>query len=44
MQALAAAVVVDAIGSLDLQWPSVRDEERVANEEARRLLEAEPDG
>jgi PPK2 family polyphosphate:nucleotide phosphotransferase len=44
MQALAAAVIVDAIGSLDLRWPSVTDEDRVANEEARRLLEAEADG
>jgi PPK2 family polyphosphate:nucleotide phosphotransferase len=44
MQALAAAVIVDAVGSLDLQWPTVTDEDRVANEEARRLLAAEPEG
>jgi PPK2 family polyphosphate:nucleotide phosphotransferase len=43
MQGLVAAVVVDAIGSLDLQWPTVTDADRVANEEARRQLEAESD-
>ena len=43
MQALAAAVVVEAIASLDLQWPTVSEADRVANEEARRVLEAESD-
>jgi len=43
MQALAAAVIVDAVGSLDLQWPTVTDEDRLAHEEARRLLAAEPE-
>jgi PPK2 family polyphosphate:nucleotide phosphotransferase len=43
MQGLAAAVIVDAITSLDLQWPTVSDADRKANEEARRRLEAESD-
>ena len=43
MQGLVAAVVVDAIGSLDLRWPTVTDADRVANEEARRQLEADSD-
>jgi hypothetical protein len=42
MQGLAAALIVDATGSLDLQWPTVSDADRVANEEARRQLETEP--
>jgi PPK2 family polyphosphate:nucleotide phosphotransferase len=42
MQALTAAILVDAIGSLDLQWPTVSDADREANAEARRRLEAEP--
>ncbi len=41
MQAMAAAVVVDTIGSLDLQWPTVSDEDRDANAKARLDLEAE---
>ncbi len=44
MQALAAAIIVEAVGSLDMAWPTVTDEDRVANEEARRLLAAEPEG
>ena len=44
MQALAAGVIVDAIRSLDLRWPTVTDADRAANQEARRLLEAEPEG
>ncbi len=43
MQAMAAAVIVDAIGSLDLQWPTVDDADREANAEARSRLEAEAD-
>ena len=43
MQALAAAVIVDSIQSLDLHWPAVPDEARNANAAARRALETEPD-
>ena len=43
MQAMAAAILVDTIEGLDLQWPTVSDADRAANEEARRELEAEPD-
>jgi PPK2 family polyphosphate:nucleotide phosphotransferase len=43
MQAMAAAVIVDSITSLDLQWPAVSDADRVENAEARARLEAEPD-
>ena len=43
MQAMAAAILVDTIEGLDLQWPTVSDEDRAANEEARRELEAEPE-
>jgi PPK2 family polyphosphate:nucleotide phosphotransferase len=43
MQAFAASVIVDAIRSLDLQWPTVSEADRAANEEARLLLEAEPE-
>ena len=38
---LVADALVDAIQGLDLRWPEVSEEERRANEEARRLLEAE---
>jgi PPK2 family polyphosphate:nucleotide phosphotransferase len=41
MQAMAAAIVVDTIGSLDLQWPTVSDADRDANAKARLDLEAE---
>jgi PPK2 family polyphosphate:nucleotide phosphotransferase len=41
MQAMAAAIVVDAINSLDLRWPTVSDAEREENAKARQLLEAE---
>jgi PPK2 family polyphosphate:nucleotide phosphotransferase len=41
MQAMVAALVVDAIESLDLRWPTVSDEARAANAEARRRLDAE---
>jgi Polyphosphate kinase 2 (PPK2) len=43
MQAMAAAIVVDAVGSLGLQWPTVTDEDRTANARARAKLEAEED-
>ena len=43
MQAMAAAILVDTIEGLDLQWPTVSDEDRAANEKARRELEAEPE-
>jgi PPK2 family polyphosphate:nucleotide phosphotransferase len=42
-QALAAAIVVDTIGLLDLRWPAVSDRDRDANAQARLELEAEPD-
>jgi hypothetical protein len=41
LQVMAAAVIVDAIQSLDLQWPTVSDKDREANAEARKKLEAE---
>ena len=43
MQAMTAAVIVDAITSLNLQWPTVSDADRADNAEARARLEAEPD-
>jgi hypothetical protein len=43
MQAMAAAIIVDAIKSLDLRWPTVSDPEKVANAAARNELEAESD-
>jgi polyphosphate kinase 2 (PPK2 family) len=43
MQAMAAAIIVDTIGSLDLRWPTVSDEARDANANARLELEAEAD-
>jgi PPK2 family polyphosphate:nucleotide phosphotransferase len=43
MQALAAAIIADAIESLDLQWPTVSDADRDANAGARSTLEAETD-
>jgi PPK2 family polyphosphate:nucleotide phosphotransferase len=44
MQAMVATILVDTIGSLNLSWPEVSDEARAANAEARRKLEAEPEG
>ena len=38
MQALAAAVIVDAVQSLDLRWPTVSDTDREKNAAARRAL------
>ena len=41
LQAMAAAVIVGAIDSLDLRWPTVSDKDREANSKARKKLEAE---
>jgi PPK2 family polyphosphate:nucleotide phosphotransferase len=41
MRALVAGVIVEAIGSLGLSWPEVSEEQRAANAQARRTLEAE---
>jgi PPK2 family polyphosphate:nucleotide phosphotransferase len=43
MQAMAVNIVADTIQRLELDWPAVSDEDRKANEKARRELEAEPD-
>ena len=43
MQAMVARILVDTINALDLQWPTVSDEEREANAKARAKLESEPD-
>jgi len=43
MQALVVEIIVDAIESLDLEWPRISDETRTKNTEARAALEAEPD-
>jgi Polyphosphate kinase 2 (PPK2) len=40
-QALVAAILVDVIQGLGLQWPEVSEEEHTANLEARKRLEAE---
>jgi hypothetical protein len=42
MQAMVAAVLVDTIDSLELSWPEVSEQARVANAEAGELA-AEPD-
>jgi hypothetical protein len=41
MRALVAGVIVEAISSLGLRWPEVSEEQRAANAQARRMLEAE---
>jgi PPK2 family polyphosphate:nucleotide phosphotransferase len=41
MQAMTAALLVDAITELDLRWPTVSDADRAANVKARAALEAE---
>ncbi len=41
MRALVAGVLVETIRSLNLTYPTVSTEQHVANQEARRLLEAE---
>jgi PPK2 family polyphosphate:nucleotide phosphotransferase len=43
MQAMVATILADTIDSLDLEWPTVTEEERAANEKARAELEAEPE-
>jgi PPK2 family polyphosphate:nucleotide phosphotransferase len=43
MQAMVASILVEAIRSLDLSWPTVSEADRKANAEARRHLESEPD-
>ena len=43
MQAMVASILVNTVNALDLQWPVVSDEDRVANARAREVLEAEPD-
>jgi Polyphosphate kinase 2 (PPK2) len=43
MQAMVAAILVDTIGWLDLSWPEVPEQARIANAEARRQLAAEPE-
>jgi PPK2 family polyphosphate:nucleotide phosphotransferase len=42
-QAMVAAVIVEALDSLDLRWPEVSPKEHQANLEARERLEAERD-
>ena len=44
MHAMVASVLVGVIGSLGLSWPVLSEEDRAANAQARRLLEAEEDG
>jgi PPK2 family polyphosphate:nucleotide phosphotransferase len=41
MQAMVARILVETVGSLDLRWPTVSDEDRAANARARAELEAE---
>ena len=41
MQAMVARILAETIRSLDLAWPTVSEDERKANEAARRALEAE---
>jgi PPK2 family polyphosphate:nucleotide phosphotransferase len=41
MQALTVAILVDTIEALDLRYPTVSDEDRERNAEARRRLDAE---
>ena len=43
MQAMVAAILVDTIHSLDLSWPEVSEQARVANAEARRKARGEPE-
>jgi PPK2 family polyphosphate:nucleotide phosphotransferase len=41
MQAMVATILADTIDALDLEWPTVTEEERAANAKARAELEAE---
>ncbi len=43
MQAMTATILVDTIRQLDLQWPTVSDDDRAANARACDDLDAEPD-
>ena len=43
MQAMTATIIVDAITSLGLEYPTVSDEDREDNARARKVLEAEAD-
>ena len=43
MQAMTATIIVDAITSLGLEYPTVSDKDREDNAKARQVLEAEPD-
>jgi hypothetical protein len=43
MRSLVAGVIVETISSLGLRWPEVSEQQRAANAEARRSLEAESD-
>jgi PPK2 family polyphosphate:nucleotide phosphotransferase len=43
MQAMVAAVLIETIDSLGLDWPKVSAKQHAANLEARKQLEAEPD-
>ena len=43
LAALGAAILVDTINGLGLEWPEVSDAQRAENERARAELEAEPD-
>ena len=43
MQAMVAAILIDTIHSLDLDYPEVSEQARAANAEARRRLAAEPE-
>ena len=42
MQAMVARILVDTIGSLPLEWPTVSEKDQAANAKARQQLEAEP--
>jgi PPK2 family polyphosphate:nucleotide phosphotransferase len=43
MQAMVVKIIAQVIEALDLNWPTVSEDEREANREARKVLEAEPD-
>ena len=43
MQAMTAAIIVDTITSLELQYPTVSDKDRDDNAKARAILETEPE-
>jgi PPK2 family polyphosphate:nucleotide phosphotransferase len=43
MQAMVVTIIADTINALDLNWPTVSDDDRAANAKARAELEAEQD-